>query len=31
MSENIIMLKFGMIMKEGIVEEWFKLEGDIVK
>ena len=26
MSENIIMPKLGMTMKEGTVEEWFKTE-----
>ena len=26
MSENIIMPKLGMTMKEGTVEEWFKAE-----
>lgn len=26
MSENIIMPKLGMTMKEGTVEEWFKSE-----
>ncbi|MDU1499881.1 MAG: dihydrolipoamide acetyltransferase family protein [Staphylococcus epidermidis] len=31
MSENIIMPKLGMTMKEGTVEEWFKSEGDTVK
>ena len=30
MSENIIMPKLGMTMKEGTVEEWFKSEGDTV-
>ena len=30
MSENIIMPKLGMTMKEGTVEEWFK-EGDTVE
>ena len=27
MSENIIMPKLGMTMKEGTVEEWFKSRG----
>ena len=31
MSENIIMPKLGMTMKEGTVEEWFKSEGDTVE
>ena len=31
MSENIIMPKLGMTMKEGTVEEWFKAEGDTVE
>ena len=31
MSENIIMPKLGMTMKEGTVEEWFKVEGDTVE
>ena len=31
MSENIIMPKLGMTMKEGTVEEWFKAEGDVVE
>lgn len=31
MSENIIMPKLGMTMKEGTVEEWFKSEGDKVE
>ena len=26
MSENIIMPKLGMTMKEGTVEEWFKVK-----
>ncbi len=30
MSENIIMPKLGMTMKEGTVEEWFISEGDTV-
>lgn len=30
MSENIIMPKLGMTMKEGTVEEWFVSEGDTV-
>ncbi len=31
MSQNIIMPKLGMTMKEGTVEEWFVAEGDEVK
>ena len=31
MSENIIMPKLGITMKEGTVEEWFKSEGDTVE